>query len=474
MVMMTATGTTMPTVAAIPDARSAKETAKSRRASKQAHSTRVVVRAKDLLRPIVLSWAWVLIFPSAANAYVPSQEIPDPLTLSWCLERARAANPTLERVAAIAEAAQERIVPAGALDDPRFAYEVSNLPTGDFDFKSTPLSGHQLGLRQKFPFPGLLGSREKAARKRAQASRFLVEDQRFLIDGAVEMAWAELSFAQRAFDITNRNVSLLRQLSATAESRYRVGSGLQQDVLRAQVELTVLLQKGLRRKEAIQIAEAHLVELLDLPSETHFPRTEELLLRADEPPLDPLLGALERRSARIEAARNNVEAAESEIRAAELESLPEIDLGIGYRIRESVAGDPVGGDDFISAGFTIRLPINRSKWRAHVSEQRAHLRRAKADLRAARAALVALTRRAHAELTRATAEEALLETGLVPQARQSLESSRSAYEVGRIEFLSLLDSQVRLLDAELRLVRARADKRRAFAALEAAAGEKLR
>ena len=75
---------------------------------------------------------------------------------------------------------------------------------------------------------------------------------------------------------------------------------------------------------------------------------------------------------------------------------------------------------------------------------------------------------------RASSEEALLETGLVPQARQSLASSRSAYKVGRIEFLSLLDSQVRLLGAELRLARARADKRLAFASLEAAAGEKLR
>ena len=77
-------------------------------------------------------------------------------------------------------------------------------------------------------------------------------------------------------------------------------------------------------------------------------------------------------------------------------------------------------------------------------------------------------------LAGASSEEALLHTGLVPQARQSLESSRSAYKVGRIEFLSLLDSQVRLLDAELRLVRARADKRIAFAALETASGEKLR
>jgi outer membrane protein TolC len=62
----------------------------------------------------------------------------------------------------------------------------------------------------------------------------------------------------------------------------------------------------------------------------------------------------------------------------------------------------------------------------------------------------------------------------VPQARQSLESSRSGYEVGRIDFLSLLDSQVRMQNAELRRVRAVADRRVAFARLEAAAGEVLR
>jgi len=412
--------------------------------------------------------------PFIAVANVPSPEVPEPVTLAWCLERARQANPHLERVAAIASAARQRIAPAGALEDPRFSYEASNIPTGDFDFSSTPLSGHQLGLRQKLPFPGLLSNRKDAARRQAEASELLVDDQRFLIDGAVEMAWAELSFSQRALDITNRNVSLLRQLSATAESKYRVGNGLQLDVLRAQVELTALLQEQLGRNEAIERAEAQLVELLDLPAETHFPRTSELRLPADRPMLEALLGALEERNAKLGAARKNVEAAKARIKATEIEGMPDIDFGIGYRIRKSVPGDSVDGDDFVSAGLTIRLPVNRSKWRARVSEQRALLRRSKADLRAVRAELVSRTRRAHAELTRASSEEALLETGLVPQARQSLESSRSAYKVGRIDFLSLLDSQVRLLDAELRLVRARTDKRRAFAALEAATGEKLR
>jgi outer membrane protein TolC len=412
--------------------------------------------------------------PATSQAERVGTAMPGVLTLEWCIERARLANPALARAAASAAAAGHRIEPAGALDDPRFAYEASNIPTGAFDFSSTPLSGHQLGLRQKLPFPGLLASREAAATRDAEAAALLLEDQGLVTEGAVEAAWSELGFAQQSLDITNRNIALLRQLAATAESRYRVGSGLQQDVLRAQVELTALLQERLRRIENIAASSARLAELLDLPARTDFPRTAGLEMAASQPPLEPLITSIDERSARLQAAARKVDEARARVRIVELEGLPDVDLGVGYRVRKRVAGDAVGGDDFLSAGITLRLPVDRSKWRARVAERRALLRRAEANLRAERAALAAATRRAHAGLVRASSEEALLETGLVPQARQSLESSRSAYEVGRIEFLSLLDSQVRLLDAELRLARARAEKRLAFAALEAAAGEKLR
>jgi cobalt-zinc-cadmium efflux system outer membrane protein len=423
-----------------------------------------------------VSFAAVCLIPllSAAVSSGAEVDVPMPLGLAWCLERAREANPELTRVAAMASVDRYRVDHVGTFDDPRFAYEASNIPTGDFDFDSTPLSGHQLGMRQKLPYPGLLSNRKAAAEKAAKASELIVDDRRLITDGDVESAWSELGFAQNALDITERNIALLRQLAATAESRYRVGSGLQQDVLRAQVELTVLLQERLRRDEAIERAESQLIALLDLPPTTSLPRTEALELAAREPVLATLLSSLEERSARIRSAVMKVEEARLDIRVAELEGLPDLDLGVGYRVRENVRGDTVDGDDFVSAGFTIRLPVNRSKWRARVAEERARLRHAKAELRGVKATLFSRTRIAYAALVRASSEEALLETGLVPQARQSLEASRSAYKVGRIEFLSLFDSQVRLLGAELRLVRARADKRLAFAALESASGEKLR
>ncbi|MCZ6784551.1 MAG: TolC family protein [Proteobacteria bacterium] len=424
-------------------------------------------------RPVLAAIALVAIFPFLLARAVCA-EPPSPLPLDWCLERAESENPGIAAEVAASEAAAHRVGPAGSLDDPRFSYEASNLPVGAFDFTSTPLSGHQFGLRQKLPFPRLLSNRKGAARAGAQAAGFVVEDRRLATASAVEAAWSELGFAQRALGITLRNIELLRQLAAVAGARYRVGSGLQHDVLRAQVELTTLHDQRLRRQASIEAASARLGSLLDLPAEIELPQTEPLADDAPLPELAPLVAGVDDSNPMLRALSARVEQASRLLRASELEGYPDLDLGVGYRLRRAVEGDPVNGDDFLSAGLTIRLPVDRSKWRSRVAERRALVRRAREEYRAARSELTARMRTAHAELFRAESQQALLETGLVPQARQSLESSRSGYQVGRLDFLSLLDSQVQLLEAELRLVRSRADRRQAFAALEAASGERLR
>jgi outer membrane protein TolC len=420
-------------------------------------------------------WALVGAALGLLGASAPGAEAPpSPLPLAWCLERARAANPRLDVARASAEAARHRVHPAGALPDPRFRYELSNVPTGDFDLESTPLSGQQLGLSQHLPFPGLLGRRRDAARSAADAASADLGDTSQRIDAAVEQAWVELGFAQRALDITVGNVELLRQLAKIAETKYQVGEGLQQDVIRAQVTLTDLLDERLRREAAIHTSEARLAALLDLPPETPLPRTASLRDPAPVPELAALLERLETTSPRLRALAARIEEAEHRKRAARLEGYPDFDLGLGYRIRKNVTGDPVDGDDFVGASVTVRLPLDRRRWRSEVAERDARVRRTEAEYRQVRAELRDTLRSRHADLVRADREVELVETGLLPQARQSLESSRAGYEVDKVDFLSLIDSQVRFLDAQLRLERAVADRRHAFAAVEAGLGEPLR
>jgi outer membrane protein TolC len=390
------------------------------------------------------------------------------------LETAQRHNPDIATDRAAADAALRRIRPAGSLEDPRLGYAAVNLPVGEWDFDSSPMSGNQFELQQKLPFPGLLGNRAAAARAAAAAAAEALADRERRIAAEVEGAWAALGFAQRALEITESNIALLRQIAKIAEVKYRVGAGLQQDVMRAQVELTLLLEERLGRVAALRAQEARTSALLDLPPSTALPRTAAL--RDDSPLPEPaaLLERLTETSPRLQAFARQVEQEERALRAEQLEGYPDVDLGIGYRLRVAAPGDPVAGDDFFSAGLTVRLPVDRGKWRERVAERDALLRRAKAARRAALARLRDGVRSTFAELARADARVVLLETGLVPQARQSLESSRSGYEVDRVDFLSLLDSQVKLFEAELGLVQAVADRRAAYAALEGVVGEVLR
>ena len=236
----------------------------------------------------VISVIGLFLMAGAASAQTP----PSPLPLDWCLERAAEANPLLARDAASRDEARERILPAGSLEDPRLAYEASNIPIEDLDFDSTPLSGKQFGLRQRLPFPGLLRNRERAARAAFQEAESSLENRHLLVQAAVERAWANLGFAQRALAITDQNIALLRQLTEIAEAKYRVGQGLQQDVLRAQVELTDLLEERLQREASVVTAAAQLAELLDLPSDVTLPETAPLEDAASIPEVDALIAGL--------------------------------------------------------------------------------------------------------------------------------------------------------------------------------------
>jgi outer membrane protein TolC len=400
--------------------------------------------------------------------------LPRPLPLSWCVERASAANPSLEAVDAEAAAVHERVGAAGRLDDPRFGYEMLNLPTEDWNLHSTPMSGHELSLRQAIPFPGLLSTQRAAAQAAARAADAGLDNWRARLTASVERAWSALAVAQRALEITEQNLGLLRQLRAIAEANYRVGAGIQQDVLRAQVELTTLLGERLRRESALARREAALAALLDLPADQRFPRTDDLNQQSAIPELPELLARVGDASPLLRERRARIQEAEKRVHELKLAGYPDVDLSVRYRIREKVTPDPVRGQDYLSAGFTVRLPVDRRKWKSKVAEQGALLRKAKAEYRASLAMLGNEIRSAHSDLVEADAEVELLVTGLLPQARQSLESSRSGYKVARIDFLSLLDSELRLFEAELQLIEARALRRESFARLEATLGEELR
>ena len=100
-----------------------------------------------------------------------------------------------------------------------------------------------IGLSQEFPFPGKLSLMKAMARKEADSERQMLLDAELRVISTAEAGLFDLSYSHKAIEIVEKNRDLLDKFTKIAEAKYRVGSGIQQDVLKAQVEISTLMQR---------------------------------------------------------------------------------------------------------------------------------------------------------------------------------------------------------------------------------------
>ena len=140
-------------------------------------------------------------------------------------------------------------------------------------------------MSQAIPFPGKLGLRADAARFRTQAADQAVAERRLRLIRGVRRAWWQTFYLDRALDTVARNLALMRQFVQIAQTKYRVGRGLQQDVLLAQLELSRLLDRQVQLRAARRAQAARLNALLNRPTDApiRLPRRSATDLPAPPP-----------------------------------------------------------------------------------------------------------------------------------------------------------------------------------------------
>ncbi|MYF16837.1 MAG: TolC family protein, partial [Gemmatimonadetes bacterium] len=164
----------------------------------------------------------------------------DELDLDGLIQEAVENNPNLSVLRARLAAFEAKIPQAGALEDPSFRFEVSNVPLSDFNLSSTPMSGNQFVVSQKFSFPGKQRARERSAQFASDSVAWLLRDRELVIANAIKQPFFDLAYVIRAIAIMEKNRVLLQDLVRIARTIYAVGKGLQQYVLKAQVSLSAL------------------------------------------------------------------------------------------------------------------------------------------------------------------------------------------------------------------------------------------
>ena len=122
------------------------------------------------------------------------------------------------------------------------------------------------GVSQELPFPGKLGLASEEAKREAESEQQKYRSVVFDLTARLKVAYYEWLTVQKAIELTHQNSDLLSRFEEIARNRYTVGKGLQQDVLKAQLEVSSLEREIAMLDEKRQRAEAEIASLLAVPS----------------------------------------------------------------------------------------------------------------------------------------------------------------------------------------------------------------
>lgn len=384
----------------------------------------------------------------------------DTLYLAVVVAEARQSNPMLQAARSAADAASERISQAGALPDPMLALGLKNRPLDGFG-TGEPMTMNSISLTQMFPWPGKLGYSEERASHLALASDSDADEMEEALIARVKSVYFRLGFMDRALDIMQATRDLLRDFLEVTSAKYEVGTGLQQDILQAQVAIARMTADITVVQQNRVAMAARLNALLGRPATIpvgalELPPPDDAVLDVDS----LMLVAAENRPA-IRAARERSLAAEAGYRAARRAVYPDFTVGLGYGQRPEfvdMASIQVGFSVPLWAG-SKQLPKRREMQAVQSMEEAREL-----DLHYETFARLSELR---ASAIRAQELAILYETSIIPQAVAAVESSLSAYRVGGVDYMTLLSNQMTVNQFEIESVRLAAEFQDSVAGIQA-------
>jgi len=397
------------------------------------------------------------------------------LTLKHALARVQAENPGLAGMQARAEAMAAIPSQVGSLPDPIVSFNTLNLPTDTFDVDQEAMTQLQFGISQQIPYPGKLALKESIATYLANAANSNVDEMRLQLNRDVKTLWWRLFFLDRSIEVVEINKTLLRQFIEIAQTKYKVGQGLQQDVLLAQLELSKLLDRKIQLVSKRTQNAARLNALLNLP--TDQPIQLPLLANIDValPPLQTVSTILQQtkdnRPALAEK-RLLIDAATARQQLAKRDLLPDFTVGASYGFRQG--NDPTGNSrsDLLSVKIAVNVPLFADrKQKMAIAQRRSEVKQQQYALQDRWLAIQAEITATIADYDRTREQVSLFKTGVIPQARQTVASMLAGYQVNKVDFLNLIRAQITLYNYETNLWQTISEGRSALAKLVATVGQ---
>jgi cobalt-zinc-cadmium efflux system outer membrane protein len=406
----------------------------------------------------------VMVFSSGLlRAQDTDSALRNKLVLPDLIQEVLARNPELVAARKQWEAVTNRITPARSLDDPILSLQLWNFPQ---NFNLTQTQNNIFGLAQNLPFPGKLALKGNVASRSADMTEQAVRAKERELVARLKQAYYDLFLAQKALQIHHEQVELFRQFVEIANVKFRAGKGSQADVLKAQVELSLLFQHLPVLEQRRETAEAMLNTLLDRDPALRLGLAQEPSQLPLETPINDLHHFALHDRPELKAAELAVQRNEQSHALAQRQYYPDFNVAF-QRFQNYQANDGFGAYVAMSIPFAF---WTKPKYDAGVQEAAA----AVAVARAEQHTLENLTRFQINDLLaklRATDQTATLyRTTILPQAEQSVDAARVGYRAGKAGFLELIDAQKAWRGFQLEYFMALVDRQHRLAELEQVVG----
>ena len=395
------------------------------------------------------------------------------LSLDDAVSLGVATDPWLDSSSFREDALAKDSISAATLPDPKISLTAANFPTDSFDINQEPMTQLTVGVSQMFPRGDSLALTSRQKRELAAQEPLLRHDRQEKVTATVTKLWLEAYRAQESIRLIEQDRALFEHLLDATKASYSsaLGRARQQDIIRAQLEVTRLDDRLTVLRQQLESAQQRLSEWIGV--QAGLPLAQILFSKlGDEPTLGvsqthnyrwlyeqinrhPLLLAFDQR---IEAMQTGVELAQQKYK-------PEWGLTAQYGYRDD---DPMGRDrdDLFSVGVTFDLPLftgNRQDKEVSAATSRAEALRT--DKLLMERKLMAELSTSIVQIQRLNERRALYDQQLLPQMAEQVEAALAAYNNDDGDFAEAVRARIAELNAKIDFLTIKVDRLKTIAHL---------
>lgn len=334
-----------------------------------------------------------------------------------------------------------------------------------------------VSLKQKFPLPDKLWIQKSKAFKASESAYYNFEQKKLNVIYQITDAYYEYAYLDKAILLTEENIKLLKNFESVAQVKYKSALTKNQDLLKVQVELGKLENGLYSLKDLRDPLVARLNALLNLPANNPLAWPDESLentiMEDRYQEVDVLYDVLGEKNLEVLALLQNVEKNKDTLKLAKRKFFPDLTLGVtqidtGNALNSSTVDS---GKDPLMVMFSVNVPIWVNSINAGISSARASLEASESLLENKKNELFSRLALVHYKLRDSLRQSQMYKDALLPKAVQTLHATKSGYEGGGVDFLSLIDSQRMLLNFQLAYYRHNANFYQRLSELKSLLGE---